>query len=67
MAIKTFNLDDKIYKEFAKHCKKEGFSMSRKVENFIKGELGKLQASGKVSRKLKVSVPSSKHSFQKYC
>ena len=63
MAIKTFNVDDGIYKEFAKHCKKEGISMSRKVENFIKQELGRLQVSGKVSKKLRVLELS----FQKYC
>ena len=43
MALKTFNLDNKIYKEFSKHCKENGISMSKKVENFIKQELEKIK------------------------
>ncbi len=67
MAIKTFNIDEKIYKEYLKHCKKEGISMSRKVENFIKAELEKLSklALGKLSahsHQLK-SEPETEHSL----
>lgn len=43
MAIKTFNIDEILYKEFSKHCKKHGISMSRKVENFIRQETEKLK------------------------
>lgn len=39
MAIKTFNIDSKTYKEFSSYCKKEGISMSKRIENFIKSEL----------------------------
>jgi|GEM_PF-1337855 len=39
MALKTFNIDKQIYEEFSKHCKGQGISMSKKVENFIKNEL----------------------------
>jgi hypothetical protein len=43
MALKTFNLNEEIYKQFSKHCKKEGISMSKKVENFIRSELQKIR------------------------
>ena len=39
MALKTFNLDKKIYEEFSKYCKKHGISMSKKIENFIRDEI----------------------------
>tara|TARA_Y100000310_G_C20685977_1_gene819019 strand:- start:704 stop:940 length:237 start_codon:yes stop_codon:yes gene_type:complete len=39
VALKTFNLDAEVYGEFSKHCKKEGISMSKRVENFIRAEL----------------------------
>ena len=39
MALKTFNLDKKVYEEFSKHCKKHGISMSKRVDNFIKMEM----------------------------
>lgn len=65
MALKTFNLDEKIYKEFSKHCKKNGISMSKKVENFIKEELGKINFKRRVFSKKKV-IPEE-HSFSKYC
>lgn len=44
MAIKTFNVDAMLYKEFSEHCKKEGISMSKRVENFIRQELDKVKA-----------------------
>ncbi len=43
MALKTFNLDDKIYREFSEHCKKNGISMSKRVENFIRKEIDKMR------------------------
>ena len=46
MALKTFNLDKKVYSEFSKHCKKHGMSMSKKVENFIREEMIKLKNQG---------------------
>ena len=49
MALKTFNLDAEVYKEFSKHCKKEGHSMSKKIENFIKMELEKLKGLVQIS------------------
>lgn len=47
MALKTFSLDEEVYKEFSKHCKKHGISMSRKIENFIRQETEKLRMIGK--------------------
>ena len=43
MAIKTFNIDSEVYRIFSEHCRKEGISMSKKVENFIKEEINKLK------------------------
>ena len=43
MALKTFNIDNDIYKEFSKHCKKEGLSMSKKIERFISEEISKIK------------------------
>ncbi|NCO11185.1 hypothetical protein CO038_00540 [Candidatus Pacearchaeota archaeon CG_4_9_14_0_2_um_filter_39_13] len=55
MALKTFNLDAEVYEEFSKHCKKHGISMSRKVENFIRDEVGKLKSgSGNIDFRLEV-------------
>ncbi len=51
MALKTFNLDAKVYGEFSKHCKKHGISMSKKVENFIKTELQNINSLGKKVKK----------------
>lgn len=42
MALKTFNVDSEVYRCYSEHCKKNGVSMSRKVENFIREELEKL-------------------------
>ena len=39
MALKTFNIDNEIYGLFSKHCKKEGISMSRRIEKFIRSEV----------------------------
>lgn len=43
MVIKTFNIDELLYKEYSKHCKTNGISMSKKVENFIKDEVMKIK------------------------
>ena len=69
MALKTFNVDAEIYEEFSKHCKKEGLSMSKKVEKFIKSELEKMkidvdkleEAEKRVEKKLE------EHPLSKYC
>ena len=72
MAIKTFNVDAQAYEEFSKHCKKEGLSMSKKVENFIKAELERIKF-GKVPERIKADVSereekvNKEHTFSKYC
>ena len=37
--LKTFNIDEEIYREFSEYCRKHGISMSKKIENFIREEL----------------------------
>jgi antitoxin component of RelBE/YafQ-DinJ toxin-antitoxin module len=36
MAIKTFNVDEQIYKQFSGFCKNNGISMSKQVEFFMR-------------------------------
>lgn len=35
MAIKTFNIEEEIYKQFSGYCKSNGISMSKQVEIFM--------------------------------
>lgn len=44
MVLKTFNLDFEVHKQFAEYCKKEGISMSKKIENFLRQELEKINS-----------------------
>ncbi|MCX8195314.1 MAG: hypothetical protein N3G22_04395 [Candidatus Micrarchaeota archaeon] len=45
MAIKSFNIDEKVYQKFAKMCKEHGISMSKQVERFMASQIEKgLQA-----------------------
>ena len=74
MALKTFNLNEEVYKKFSEHCKKHGMSMSRKIENFIKSELERLRIFGTADGERKVKdvremkeVKNVEHSFKKYC
>ena len=39
MTIKTFNLDDKVYKKYSKFCKENGINMSKQIEFFICSQL----------------------------
>lgn len=36
MAIKTFNINEEVYKKFSKFCKEKGISMSKQIENFMR-------------------------------
>ncbi|MEM4398088.1 MAG: hypothetical protein QW757_05715 [Candidatus Woesearchaeota archaeon] len=36
MALKTFNIDETIYKKFSDICKKNGMSMSKQIEFFMR-------------------------------
>ena len=62
MALKTFNLNQEVYKEFSKHCKEHGISMSKKIENFIKEELQKIKLFAKPQ-----ATKTEENSFSKYC
>jgi len=39
MAIKTFNIDENIYKKFSTFCKENGISMSKQVEFFMGSQI----------------------------
>ena len=39
MALKTFNLNEEVYKKFSSFCKEHGISMSRQIELFIESQL----------------------------
>ena len=70
MALKTFNLDEKAYKEFSMHCKKHGISMSKRVEHFIRDELVKIREKMPVKKQMdkkEKALHSGLHSFSKYC
>jgi len=77
MALKTFNLDAEVYKEFSKHCKDNGISMSKKVENFIRKEMKmlksgefdnfKLEIEKDTKPKIGIERPDEKHPMGKYC
>lgn len=73
MALKTFNLDKEVYKEFSEYCRKQGISMSKKVENFIREELEQIKTGGRINVKRfskileKHEMDAQEHSFKKYC
>ena len=39
MVIKTFNLEENVYKKFADFCKENGLSMSKQINIFIKSQI----------------------------
>ncbi len=78
MGIKTFNIDEEVYKQFSAHCKKNGVSMSKRVENFIRDEVLKINAFMKMHNDKKASMERTRsvavksenannHTFSKYC
>ncbi|MBS3083364.1 hypothetical protein J4423_01020 [Candidatus Pacearchaeota archaeon] len=68
MVIKTFNIDEEVYKAFSAHCKKNGVSMSKRVENFIRDEISKLKIRSSVKPIESLGKKSAtSHSFSKYC
>lgn len=77
MSLKTFNIDDKAYKQYSDYCKKQGISMSKRIDVFIKKELEKIKGHHlpiKETQKKETSsspthqeTPSEHHSFAKYC
>jgi hypothetical protein len=76
VALKTFNVDAEVYREFSDYCKKEGISMSKKIENFIREEMEAIKGRAKkVFRKVKEKVEKEAgdvvyvkgHPLSKYC
>lgn len=75
MALKTFNVDAEVYKEFSKHCKENGISMSKKVEKFIKEEMEFIKNNaGKIMKRVEMKMSENKgvvdddeHPLSKYC
>jgi hypothetical protein len=41
MALKTFNIEDSVYKKFSSVCKGQGISMSKQVEFFMRSMVEK--------------------------
>jgi antitoxin component of RelBE/YafQ-DinJ toxin-antitoxin module len=39
MVLKTFNLNEEVYKKFSDFCKENGISMSKQVEIFIQAQM----------------------------
>lgn len=71
MALKTFNINPAVYKKFSEYCKKEGISMSKKIENFIANELKNVLQKEHSEKVKEIPIEEKKeikeHSFAKYC
>jgi len=75
MALKTFNVDDGVYKSYSKHCKGRGISMSRQVEIFLRNEVEKIANVSskddidvkKIEKDMKNFDKSIEHPLKKYC
>lgn len=67
MVIKTFNIDEEVYKQFSEYCKKNGVSMSKRVENFIREEISKLKIKMPEAETQAAKPHPEKHHFSKYC
>ncbi len=39
MALKTFNLNEDVYRDFSRFCKEHGISMSKQIEIFIRSQM----------------------------
>jgi len=66
MVLKTFNLDHETFKKFSEHCKKEGISMSKRVDKFIREQVAQIE---NPEQALQPTKPLSKeeHPMHKYC
>jgi len=75
MALKTFNVDEAVYKNYSKHCKKKGISMSKQVENFLRAEMAKIAKvdsgfeidDNKIEKEIKNFDKTLEHPLKKYC
>jgi len=52
MALKTFNVDEVVYKKFSLACKENGMSMSKQVEFFMRSMIGEEKVKASYIRKL---------------
>ena len=39
MAIKSFNVEEQVYRKFSEFCKANGISMSKQIEFFMRSQL----------------------------
>ncbi|HRZ85595.1 MAG TPA: hypothetical protein P5277_02335 [Candidatus Paceibacterota bacterium] len=39
MVLKTFNLDEEVYRKFSEFCRSNGISMSKQIEMFIQSQM----------------------------
>ena len=39
MVLKTFNLDEAVYKKFSEFCRQHGLSMSKQINIFIESQI----------------------------
>lgn len=39
MVLKTFNVNEEVYRKFSKFCKEHGISMSKQIELFIESQV----------------------------
>lgn len=68
MVLKTFNIDKEVYEKYSRHCKKNGISMSRQVENFLRSEIEKISGKKKTEVNNKfLDVKIDEHPLKKYC
>ncbi len=67
MAIRTFNVDQEVYEAYAEYCKKEGISMSKRVEKFIREDLTMLTKNPAAPKAVVKSSPGTDHSMRRYC
>lgn len=72
MALKTFNLDEDMYKKYSIHCKKEGISMSKQIDRFISDEVSRIQSVKTSSIKESPVAPHqqhthNEHTMRKFC
>jgi len=78
--LKTFNINEEVYSVFSDYCKREGMSMSRKIEKFMEKEIeffksgvkeevvsGKKRNLSLGDKKVKISGDDKDHAMGKYC
>lgn len=75
MSLKTFNLDESMYKKYSSHCKKEGISMSKQIDRFIGDEVARIEglrttqpdASSTKKSAHSLKTEGNEHPMHKFC